>query len=192
VLGIIIGIGLAASCGFRVFVPLLVVSIAAQAGYLEPSDGFAWMGSWPALVAFAIATIVETAAYYVPWLDHLLDVIASPVAVVAGIVLFAAFVADLDPLLKWSLAVIAGGGSAGIVQGGTIVTRVASTSTTGGLGNPVVNTLETAAGFFFSVLSIALPIVSLLLLLVVLAALYYIGRRVVRAFFRRKTAPANR
>jgi hypothetical protein len=185
-LAVIVGIGLAASCGFRVFVPLLVCSVAAKAGYLELADGFQWLGTWAALAAFAIAAIVEVAAYYVPWLDNLLDTIASPAGMVAGVVLFAASVTELDPFLHWSLAVIAGGGAAGIVQGGTVVTRVASTASSGGFANFAVSTFELAAGFLFSVLAIVVPVVGLILLIVVIFAMYFVGRSVVRALFSRQ------
>jgi hypothetical protein len=180
VLAVIMGLGLAASCGFRVFVPLLVTSAAALAGYLELASGFDWIGTWTAFAAFAVAALLEVASYYIPWLDNLLDTIASPIGVIAGIILFAASVTELDPLLHWSLAVIAGGGSAGIVQGGTVVTRAASTVTTGGLANFVVTTLETVAGFFFSIMSIVLPLLASVLLLVAIGCMYYVGRQVVR------------
>jgi hypothetical protein len=188
-LAAIIGVGLAASCGFRVFVPLLMVSVAARSGYLELADGFAWMGTWPALAAFAVATVIEIAAYYVPWLDNLLDTITSPAAVVAGTVLFASCVAEFDPLLQWSLAIIAGGSAAGIVQGGTVATRAASTTTTGGPANFLFSTMETLAGFAFSILSIVVPILGLILLVVVVGVLYYVGRQVVRRVFKRRLKP---
>src|SRR5687768_6968257 len=175
---VILGVALAASCGFRVFVPLLMVSIAARSGHLELAEGFSWMGTWPALIAFAAATLFEIVAYYVPWLDNLLDTIASPASVVAGTILFASCVADFDPLLQWSLAIIAGGGAAGIVQGGTVATRVASTATTGGAGNFLFNTVETLAGFAFSILSLVVPILAVLLLIAVVVTLYYVGRKV--------------
>ncbi len=186
VFAVILGIGLAASCGFRVFVPLLMVSVSARSGYLELAEGFAWMGTWPALAAFAVATLIEIGAYYVPWLDNLLDTIASPASVVAGTILFASCVADFDPLLQWSLAIIAGGGAAGIVQGGTVATRLASTTTTGGAANFLFNTVETLAGFAFSVLSIVVPILALLLLIAVVGVLYYVGRKVLRKLFQRR------
>src|SRR5262245_24412388 len=163
----VVGIGLAASCGFRVFVPMLVASAAANAGYLELNQGFAWLGTPTSLIAFAVASVVESGAYYVPWLDHLLDTIASPAAVVAGAILFAASAVKLDPFWLWSLAIIAGGGSAALVQGGTILARLASTTTTGGLANFVVSTVETLAGFVFSILSLILPLLALLLLTIV-------------------------
>src|SRR5947199_7997150 len=135
-LSICVGIGLSAACGFRVFVPLLVMSIAALSGHLTLAHGFEWIGSYPALVAFAVATCLEIAGYYIPWVDHLLDTIASPAAVVAGTIITASMVTNTSPFLKWTLAIIAGGGVAGLVQGTTVLARGVSTTTTGGLGNP--------------------------------------------------------
>ena len=106
VLSACLGIGLAAACGFRIFVPLLVMSIAHQSGHLGLASGFEWIGSRPALVAFAVATLLEVLAYYVPWLDHLLDTAAVPIAIVAGVVVTASVVTDVSPMLRWSLAVI--------------------------------------------------------------------------------------
>jgi uncharacterized membrane protein len=180
VLAVFVGLGLAASCGFRVFVPLLVTSAAAISGYLELAAGFEWIGSWTAFTTFAVAALLEIFAYYIPWLDNLLDAIASPVGVIAGVILFAASVTELDPLLHWSLAIIAGGASAGIVQGGTVVARAVSTATTGGLANFAVSTFESLAGLFFSVMSIVVPILALVLLLVVITCMYYVGRPVIR------------
>ena len=104
--------------------------------------GFEWIGTSPALVAFAVATVLEVCAFYVPWLDHALDVIAAPAAVVAGILATASVVTDVSPFAKWSLAVIAGGGIAGTLQSGSIVARAASGAMTGGLGNFAVATVE--------------------------------------------------
>ncbi len=175
-LAVIVGIGLAASCGFRVFVPLLVVSGAANAGYLDVAENLRWLASPTALTAFGVASVVEIGAYYVPWLDNLLDTIASPLSVVAGAILFAASVAGFDPFWQWSLAIIAGGGAAATVQGGTVAMRLASTATTGGLANFVVNTVETIFGAVFSVLAIVVPVVALVLLVVVVGLMYYVGR----------------
>ena len=85
VLSVCMGLGLSAACGLRVFLPLLVMNLAARAGWLGLSPGFEWIGETPALIAFGVATAVEIAAYYVPWLDNLLDVVSSPAAVVAGV-----------------------------------------------------------------------------------------------------------
>jgi hypothetical protein len=182
VLSVLIGVGLAAACGFRIFVPLLVMSIAATAGHLQLSEGFAWIGTWPALVAFAVATGLEIAAYYIPWLDNLLDTVATPAAVVAGVIVVAACVTDMSPYLKWTLAVIAGGGAAGAVQALTVTTRGASTATTGGAANPTVSTVEAGSAAAVSTLSVTVPILALAL---VLAAGLFL---VVRLLRRRTTA----
>ena len=179
-LAVLMGLGLAASCGFRVFVPMLVAGVAARAGILDPSSGFAWIGSTPALAAFAVATLIEIAAYYVPWVDNLLDTIASPASVVAGIFLSAAMLGDIPPLMQWSLALIAGGGAAAIVQGGTTATRLTSTATTAGTANFMLTTLETLASVVFAVMSIAVPVLAAALLLLVIGLMYYAGRGVLR------------
>jgi hypothetical protein len=185
-LAILLGIGLAASCGFRVFVPLLVAGIATSAGYLDVAAGFEWLGSTPALIGLAVAAVVEIGAFYIPWIDKALDAVATPAAVVAGAVVFAAVAVDLDPFVKWTLAVIAGGGSAAAVQGGTVLARLASTATTGGLANFAVNTIETIAGFVFSLLAIILPILTVVILATLIATMYYVGRRTLR----RRSLPA--
>lgn len=167
-MSICLGIGLSAACGFRVFVPLLVMSIASLAGHLTLAPGFQWIGTYPALVAFSVATCLEIVGYYVPWVDHLLDTLATPAAIVAGTVVTASLVTDMSPLLKWTLAVIAGGGAAGLVQGTTVVARGASTAATGGLGNPLVATLELAGSLTTSIVALVTPLLVPLLLVVFL------------------------
>jgi hypothetical protein len=179
-LGVCLGMGLSAACGFRVFVPLLVMSVASLAGHLTLTPGFQWIGRYPALVAFSVATALEIAGYYVPWVDNLLDTIATPIAVVAGIVVMASCVVGISPFLKWTLAVVAGGGIAGAVQGLTAVVRGTSTSTSGGLGNPLVATAEVGGSVALSVLAIAVP---LAVGAVVLVALVALARKVRRRNF---------
>ena len=185
--GACLGIGLAAACGFRVFVPLLFVSIAVRADYVQLSPGWEWVGSIPALITFATATGLEIAAYYVPWIDHLLDTIAAPVAVVAGTVVTAACIGDIHPMLKWTLAIVAGGGSAAAVQALTTTARVVSTAATGGLGNPLVATAEAGAAVGLSTLAVFLPVAALA---VVVVLVIYSVRFVWRRVFAPAEAPA--
>ncbi|HLH52583.1 MAG TPA: DUF4126 domain-containing protein, partial [Verrucomicrobiae bacterium] len=166
-LSICVGIGLSAACGFRVFVPLLVMSIASLSGHMHLAHGFEWIGTYPALVSFAVATALEIAGYYVPWLDHLLDTIATPAAIVAGTIATASAVGDMSPFLRWTLGVIAGGGAAGLIQGGTVLARAASGATTGGMANPVVSSVELAGATITSILAIVAPVVAVLLFLTV-------------------------
>lgn len=158
------GVGLAAACGFRVFVPPLLAGIAFRCGWLDAPASLAWMGGTPALVALGLATLAEVAAYKIPWLDHALDVVASPVAVVAGLLLASGFLAEADSWLVWTLGAIAAVGAAGAVQAGTVATRVASTATTGGLANPLVALLELVLAAAASLAAILLPIFALLAL----------------------------
>jgi hypothetical protein len=151
--------GLSAACGFRIFVPLLGVSLAATFAHLPLAPGMEWLASRPALIGFATATVLEVAAYYVPWLDHVLDVVGVPVALAAGTLLTASQLGDSSPLLKWSLALIGGGGVSAAIHSGTTLARAASTSATGGLGNPVVATLEFLASIAVTLLAMLVPIV---------------------------------
>jgi hypothetical protein len=169
-----VGLGLAAACGFRVFVPLLVMSAAGYSGHLSLAGGFEWIGTLPALIAFATATALEIFAYYIPWVDNLLDSISAPAAVVAGTIVTASSLADVDPFLKWSLAIIGGGGVAGIVSGATTLARGTSTLTTGGLANPIFATFEVVTSFVLSALALVLPIVAMG---VVLFALFFVSKR---------------
>jgi hypothetical protein len=160
VLSVTAGLGLAAACGFRVFVPLLALSIGARSGYLPLSEGFAWLAGDPALVACAAATVLEVGAYYVPWLDQVLDMAASPAAVIAGMLTSAAVVTDLPPVLMWTAVIIGGGGMAAIVQGSTVAMRIGSTAHTGGLGNALVATAELVAAILTSGLAVFVPAVA--------------------------------
>lgn len=167
VTGLLLGLGLSAACGFRIFVPLLAVSAAGLAGWLPVAEGFRWLATWPALTALAVATLVEALAYHVPWLDHALDVLAAPAAVLAGTLLTASQLGEVDPLARWSLALIAGGGAAGMVQGTTTALRALSTVTTGGLANPFVALFEVAGATVTSVGTLVLPVFGLLVVLAV-------------------------
>jgi hypothetical protein len=177
IVSICAGIGLAAACGFRVFVPLLVLSIAATLDVIPLASDFAWLATMPALIALATATIMEITAYYVPWLDHALDVIATPAAMVAGVVTTAAVLPDLSPVIRWALAIVGGGGVAGAVQGATVLVRLKSGVATAGVGNPLVSTGETVSSTVTSVLAVVVPIIAFLVVLATIAMLIVLARR---------------
>ena len=171
-LNLAIGIGLAAACGFRVFIPMVVMSLATRAGYLSLGDDFQWIASTPALIIFGLATVLEIGAYYIPFLDNLLDVLATPSAVIAGIITTASQVTDVHPLLGWSVAIIAGGGAAGLVQGLTTFGRQVSSVSTAGFGNPILSTVEAGASVFFTVLAVFVaPLGAILVVLLLFVAL---------------------
>ncbi len=164
-----IGIGLAASAGFRVFVPMLVAAIAAKAGVMPLNESFQWLASWTSIAILGTATVVEIMAYYIPVVDNLLDTVATPLAVVAGTLLLTSVLPIDSELMRWITGAAVGGGSAAVVQAGSALTRLTSTKLTAGLGNPVVATVENVAATGTSILSLVIPffIIALFLLLVI-------------------------
>ena len=182
IIAILAGIGLSAACGFRVFVPLFVMSILSLTGHLSLSPSFSWVGTYPGFIAFATATLLEITAYYIPGVDHLLDFIATPAAVIAGTVVTASFVGEMPPFLKWIFALIAGGGSAAIIQGGTVLLRGKAGLTTGGAGNFLVSTAELVGSLLTSILAVLLPVITAI---VILTICLYVVSKFGRALFRR-------
>ena len=178
ILGICLGLGLAAACGFRVFIPLFLMSLSARAGYLELADGFAWIDSPAALIMFGVATLFEVAAYYIPWIDNLLDALATPAAVIAGTIATAASVTDVSPLIQWSAAIIGGAGIAGVVQTSSVALRSTSSVTTAGLGNAAVSTAEWICSAVMSLVAIILPaLAGLIVVSLLAAAMIFLMRR---------------
>ena len=166
-LGIALGLGLSAACGFRVFVPLLVLGVASFTGMVTLGSGFEWLSSPPALIALGLATALEIAAYYIPWLDNLLDTIASPAAVMAGAFAALAVQSDTDPLLHWGVIAIGGGGIASLVQFSTVALRGASTALTGGLANVLLSTGEWVGALGVAIMAIVVPVAALVLVVCV-------------------------
>lgn len=162
VTALFLGIGLSACCGFRVFVPLLAASLAGHFNVLpfvgNFSGNFAWLSTWPAIIAFGSASVAEILAYYIPVVDNFLDTIASPLAMIAGTLLTTSIVPVDNEIWRWILGLIVGGGSAGIVQSGTVLTRLFSSKATLTTGNAVVSTGENAAAIGGSVLAIVIPV----------------------------------
>jgi len=172
-----LGFALAAAVGLRIFVPLLVVSAAAFAGHLELTGGLAWLGSPAALIVFGVATLLEVVAYKVPWLDNLLDAAGAPVAVLAGTLMMASALEGADPLLRWAIAAIAGGGTAGAVHGSLAVLRKLSSLTTGGLANPLISMAEGIGALMLSVVALLVPIAALVAAALTVALVVALIRR---------------
>lgn len=179
-LSVALGIALAAATGFRVFLPMLVASAAAYTGNLPLGENFAWLATPAALTLLGVAAIVETAAYYIPGVDNLLDTIATPAAFVAGTVISAAVIVDMPPLIKWTTAIIAGGGVAGLTQGTTALLRAKSTVTTGTLGNPVLATAEVGGSLLLSILALLAPFVALALVVALIWLAFRLLRKLTR------------
>ncbi len=182
-LGLFLGIGLSAACGFRVFVPVFFVGLAHYAGHIELAEGFSWVGEPVALWCFGSAMVIEVLAYYIPWLDNLLDTVATPASVIAGSILTMGMVGDMTPFLQWTLGIVVGGGTAAAVQAGTVTLRGMSSASTGGIANPAISTGEVAASGGFVALSVFLPILGAILALLLVAG---VGMLALKMFRRRK------
>ncbi len=180
-----LGIGLAAACGFRVFLPFFALGLAARFGSIELAHAFDWLATDAALITLGVATVVEIAAYYIPWVDNALDSISSPAAVAAGVLATAAVLTDFEPAAKWTIAAIAGGGAAGAVQALTVGARKLTLLTTGGIANPIVATIELAGSAVMSLISIVVPALALAVVVGLVAGSAYVVSRVLR---RRKRA----
>lgn len=176
-LSIALGIGLAAATGFRLFLPLLVLSAAAWTGHVNLNESFAWLGTPAAVIMLGTAAVVEIAAFYIPGVDNLLDALATPGAVVAGTIASAAVMTDVPPMVKWTAAIIAGGGVAGLTQSLTAMLRAKSTLFTGGLGNSVVATAELGGASLISILALAAPVAALALLVL----FFWLAFRLIRS-----------
>lgn len=177
IVSICLGIGLAASVGFRVFLPLFTLSLAAYFNVWELNESWQWVGSSPALITLGVATGVEIFAYFIPYIDNALDSLAVPLAALAGTAVMLSTVADLSPVVTWALAIIAGGGTAAAISGSAGTTRLASTATTGGLGNPIVSTVETGTSAFMSVLSIFVPVIAFFFVVIILFIIFKIYKK---------------
>ena len=177
-----IGIGLAAAAGFRVFLPMFAVSLASYMGWIPMNENFEWLAGLPTLITTGIATVVEILAYYIPYVDHLLDTLSVPLATVAGSVMFASQFADIGTFPQWALALIAGGGTAAAISSGFAGTRAASTATTGGLGNSVVATTETAGAGIMSVLAMTAPLIAFIAAIILIVVVIVMGRKLWRKF----------
>jgi hypothetical protein len=184
-LAVAMGVGLAAAAGFRVFLPMLVLSIGAYSGHLTLTTGLAWLGTPAALVMLSVAAAVEVLAYYIPGVDNVLDVIAAPAALIAGTVVSAAVLTDLPPMVRWTTAVIAGGGAAGVIQGLTSMLRAKSTLMTAGLGNHAIATGELAGALTVSLLALVAPLAAV----AVVVLFCWVAVRLLRRLFR-KNRPA--
>jgi len=177
------GLALSASAGLRVFLPVLAMAVASRMGYIDLGDRFGWLDHPMMLVVLGTATVAEIGSYYIPWVDNLLDTVATPAAIGSGTLVAAAMLPEMNAALQWGLGFVLGGGSAGIVQGATVLTRGASTATSGGLANPVVATAETGGGIAVAGLAFIIPLV---VGIFVLFGVGYLLIRLIRVLTRRR------
>jgi len=160
----------------------IILSIASLVGWVELTPAFAWIGTYPVMAALLMATVIETVAYFFPYVDNLLAAVATPLSILAGIIITVSVMVDLPPMLTWVLAIIAGGGAA---LGGNVVSNTVhagSTAATGGVANPVVSFFESILAVLLSFMAVVMPVVAALLLMMAIII-------IIRIYRRRKTKP---
>lgn len=177
IISICLGIGLAASVGFRVFLPLFALSLASYFNVWDLNESWQWIGGLTALITLGVATLVEIFAYYIPYVDNALDTISVPLAAFAGTVVMLSTVVDLSPVITWALAIIAGAGTASAISTSSSGTRLASTASTGGLANPIFSTLETGTAVTMSIVSIFFPILAIVLVVIMLFIIFKLFKK---------------
>jgi hypothetical protein len=172
---ILLGLGLSAASGLRVFLPPFLMSMGAALGMVDLRPEWMWLASPVAVVALGVAVVAELSAYAFPAVDNALDALAVPAAVVAGSVLLMGVAGDRSSALHWVLAIIGGGGVAGSLALATAKARALSTVATGGLGNLTFATLETLGSLALT-LGVLFGLLALLASLVVVAAFAILSR----------------
>jgi hypothetical protein len=171
------GLALAAAAGFRAFVPLLAAGLAIHFGYVEAAPGFDWLGEPIVLVALSVATLTEITAYYVPGVDHVLDLIGAPVAIAAGIVAAGGVIVGLPDWLRWFTAIGAGGAVATAGHALNAVGRAKTGLASGGFGNPLYSTAELGGSVLLASLAFLLPLVAVVAVVAIVAWLLQRRRR---------------
>ena len=183
IMATLMGISLAAASGFRVFLPPFLLSLAARFNVVWFLDidllgtQFEFFTSTLSIVVLGIATVAEFAAFYAPWIDNALDTIATPASIVAGVAMTAIVLEGNDPIIQWTIAIVAGGGVAATIQSATVATRGLSSTFTFGLGNSAVATGENVASVALTLIAILIPFLSALFVLLIVALLLRMKRK---------------
>ncbi|CEG22133.1 hypothetical protein BN1080_01054 [Planococcus massiliensis] len=174
ILAICIGLALSATTGFRVFTPLLITGLFVRADWLSLAEGFSWIGSTPALIAFGVATVLEITVNYIPAVGSFMKVLETPLAALAGILLTASFIGDMSPFLEWSIAIIGGGGIATTSHAAVASVKGASETV---LMSPAVAGIEDATATAVPILIFIIPILAIVFLIVLAIIFLKIYRR---------------
>jgi hypothetical protein len=165
---------------------MFAVSLSSYMGWIPVGEHFQWLATLPCLIATGVAMAAEILAYYIPYIDHLLDTITVPLATIAGTILFASQFADLGAFPQWALAFIAGGGTAAAISTSFAGVRAASTTTTGGLGNSAVATTESTGAGLMSALALAAPVIAFIIAILLIIAAFFAGRRIWRKWHKKE------
>lgn len=189
VLPALLGLGLAAATGLRVFLPLLLLALAVKFELfgIRLNPEMEWLVADAAVAALGVASLVEVLADKIPVVDNLLQAVGLVIRPIAAVVAAGSVFWAVDPLTAAVAGLIVGAPAALAFAGASGGARATSTATTGGIANPVLSLIEDLA---VGVLVISALVAPLLVPLVVLVALWLVVSLFLRARRRRRAQRA--
>lgn len=175
--------GLSAASGLNAYIPLLMVGLTARfTDWIKLSPPFDLLANEYVIGALVILLGIEFFADKIPLVDNLNDVLQTFIRPAAGAILFASeahVITSIHPVLALILGLLVAFG----VHATKATARPLVTVATGGVGNPVVSTVEDVASFGITLLAILAPA----LLLIAFIGLMFIGYRI---WTRKRRTPA--
>lgn len=169
------GLGLAAASGFRVFLPPFLMAVWLRLGFLDVNiegSEFEALSSDVSILLLGVASLSEVLAYKIPWMDNMLDSLATPMAGIAGISVVAVSLEGADPSVQWALAIIAGGGASLLIQSATVAGRGLSSMFTLGLANPFFSLIEDIASLLLIFIALLAPLAALFASLILIIVIF--------------------
>jgi len=171
-LKILIGLGLSAASGFRLFVPFAILSIFSISGIYNTTSTPYIFSSDLFLVIFIILSVSEVVLFYNPWIDNMLDLISTPASIFSGIILTYFVLYDTEIYLRLLISVILGGLVSLNVQLLTVKARSSTSIFSKGNGNQIVSTIENISSIFISILVLKFPLAGIFVSAIIIYLIY--------------------
>lgn len=170
------GVGLSSIAGIRAYLPLVLVGLFARLGLFTLPAPFGFIDNWAVIGVFLVLALVETGLDKIPALDSILDIIQTPLRIVAGAVLFA--VALQEGIDVGAIPELATGGViAGVVAVLKSILRPPANVASAGVSAPFLSTFEDVVALVGGVIAVLVPLVPLVLVAFLLYFFFRIRRR---------------
>ena len=175
---ILIGVGLSCAIGFKIILPVFVLSLLSYFGEIELNESYSWLSSKYTLVALGIAFCYETLSTLIPGLAGMQKFMAVFIApLVAFWVSVAILPSETSEFIKWSSALICGTTSFGVAAT-TSGIRASTAFVTGGANAPVSGGVEIGASLLSSILAMICPILIPIFIIIVCIILFFVIRKI--------------
>ena len=171
-----IGVGLSSVAGIRAYLPLALVGLFARLGLFTLSAPFDLLDDWLVVGALLVLALLESGLDKLPALDPVLDIVQTPLRIVAGAVLFAvALRAGLDVAGIPELA--AGAGIAGLVAVLKVVLRPSAGVSAAGVSTAFLSFCEDVVAGVGGVVAVLIPFLPLAFVGLLLFFYFRVRRR---------------